>query len=487
MSTHTAATTARPAAPAVAPSYARIVRDAAPPPAGIVTGRWATTVGRMQLGIAAIVAAGILMVLATGAAVMEAQEAMQTIGVSTAPSIISAQKVKAAMANMDANAANYLLGDKDQNELANIDYDRESDNAYDGLIDAAANITLPEERTLVQNLLNLLADYTADIGAARQMHALGDRVTSLANYRTASALMAEQILPTADRLDAINRAELDAAYARQERVSKLMLAIVAGAGLLLIGTLVALQRLVTARTRRAVNPQLAAATVIALLLLARLLQILVATEGHVKNAGRDAFPSIHALWQARAISYLANAQESQFLLDSERRDFYTAAFQANADQLGKLPAGVTYAQIAATAGDARNPTVPKDFTGLFATELRNITYGNEERVPATETVRAYGQYVELDKKIRDLELAGRHAEAVALCIGYGEGQSNMVFGKFDAALGATIDVNQAEFDKAVDAGLSATRGFTLWALGAVAAIVVLTIWGMSPRLAEYRV
>src|SRR5262249_53825154 len=126
------------------------------------------------------------------------------------------------------------------------------------------------------------------------------------------------------------------------------------------------------------------------------------------------------------------------------------------------------------------------FGGLFSDELRNVTFAGERDAAVTEFV-AYGRFQAIDRQIRSLEQAGKHQDAVALCTGYEEGQSNWAFVRFDSALGKTLDINQTAFDRAIDAGFDAMRPYTL-AGPLVALTIAVLVWlGLRPRMNEYRV
>jgi hypothetical protein len=56
-----------------------------------------------------IVAGAALLFAAASLGVVQARQAVQTVGRDAAPSIIAAQEIRAALADMDANAANALI------------------------------------------------------------------------------------------------------------------------------------------------------------------------------------------------------------------------------------------------------------------------------------------------------------------------------------------------------------------------------------------
>src|SRR5262249_33716624 len=130
--------------------------------------------------------------------------------------------------------------------------------------------------------------------------------------------------------------------------------------------------------------------------------------------------------------------------------------------------------------------LPAGTQGYLAQELANITFEGEKEA-ATETLRTFGVYVGLDKKIRQLENTGNHAEAIRFCTSLAPGDSNWSFSRFDTALGKTLDINQRAFDAAVEQGFGAVRGLDMLAPLVAAIVIALALAGLRPRLLEYAI
>src|SRR5579871_2008238 len=73
------------------------------------------------------------------------RDAMKSIGKDTAPSIIQAQHIKSALADMDSDLANALLTNASQTEDTLAAYDKPRREAATALIEAAKNITFDRE------------------------------------------------------------------------------------------------------------------------------------------------------------------------------------------------------------------------------------------------------------------------------------------------------------------------------------------------------
>ncbi|MEU6147944.1 hypothetical protein ABZ848_47370 [Streptomyces sp. NPDC047081] len=157
-------------------------------------------------------------------------------------------------------------------------------------------------------------------------------------------------------------------------------------------------------------------------------------------ARHDAFDSIVALACARAIAYDANADESRYLLDLASYDSRPAA---------------TWQAYGTGHRDLR-------FTGEFRRELDNITFVGERAA------------------------AGKEREAVEFCMGWQPGTSNAHFGAWTAALDKVAGINRAHFTSSVDAGRSSVNGLLPWAVGLLVSAVLLTLFGLRLRFAEFR-
>lgn len=172
-------------------------------------------------------------------------------------------------------------------------------------------------------------------------------------------------------------------------------------------------------------------------------QLLSATGENLRGARRDAFDSVVALSRARAIAYGANADESRYLLDPQRRDQYARSFLAKSQELYGIRGATlsTYdSQLAATWREYRADHQDPRFTGEFRRELDNVTFAGE-RSAAERTVDTYAVYQRDDRKIRALPAAGKEREAVEFCMGWEPGTSNAHFEAWMDALDKVTAIN----------------------------------------------
>jgi hypothetical protein len=436
----------------------------------------------LRLWLAGVAVLALLFFLAVRWGVHEHRRGMKAIGYDTAPSILAAQKIRTSLADMHSNAANVLLHPPGKGERAMADYERRRLEATEAVLAAAGNVTYgEEERGPLRKLLDALGRYEASAAQAFLLHRRADE-GFLEPHREADRIMSQEILPAADALDKVNRKELDAAYAGARRASLWAVLAVLAAGAALLGALAGVQAFLYRRMRRVVNPALAVATALTLGFLAYVLATFAGQRQALRVAKEDAFESIHALWQARAEAYDANGDESRFLLDPQHADDYERGFRRKADRLLKPPDGTSGARVIEAVNEGQPPA---GFEGYLADELRNVTFEGE-REAAIATLTCFVRYVQIDGEIRRLERAGKHGEAVALCLGEKPGESNWAFARFDEALGQTLALNQKVFDETVERGL-ARLGPLDW-LGPLAALAAagLALAGVWPRLREYQ-
>lgn len=438
----------------------------------------------LQSGLYLTWAASLLVLVSTISGIQEQRHAINTIGKDATPSISTAQRLKDAAAGMDAYVANELLALPGQNQDAVKGYNERYEKFTQRLVAAAENITYGDkERKPIETLQLELGNYIAKIQQARDFHERGDTNNMLVAYRSAAEIMDQKLLPAADALDKVNVDALNFTYNQVKFDSGKSLFFIVISGVALISVLVGLQIFLSQRTRRTFNPMLLAASAIAIAFLNYTTGAFLSASQNLRIAKEDAFTSMYALRQARALSYIANDAESRYLLDSAFALNHEQAFFNNINKIAQLPNGQTFETVAASASAS---SYKPNFTGLLADQLKNITFAGE-RESTVENLTKLGTYIAIDKEIRQLQRSGKHAEAIALCLGNQPGQSNWAFDELKAANQKSFDVNQAAFDKAIKQGFKEVDGFEYITPVALSAIAFLTLFGLLPRLKEYSV
>ena len=423
------------------------------------------------------------------------RDAMKLVGKDSAPSIIAAQHIKSALADMDADAVNDLLEPAAARNPAipaqsattaaqsamTRAYEARRVEAAKELLSAAENITFGDaERAPIQALQVGMGTYERLAGKARDLHETGNS-GAIAAYLEASKLMDETLLPAADALDHANNDELEKSYEAQSSKSLGARALIIVTGLMVLLALAAVQGYLSYRTRRTLNPLLLVATMLALGLTVYSLIAMGQEQSELKLAKEDAFASIRTLWRARAIAYEANSEESRYLLDTAHAAEYQRMFAEESNSLATLPSAESLSEV--LKAEANGHRVD-GFSGSLADELNNITFPGE-RDAAISTLVQYEGYQKIDALMRQLEQHGQHKQAVELCLGTAQGQSNWAFEHFDQALGKTLDINQSAFDGSVDRGLSGLAGLEIKAALVAAVVAVLVFLGLAGRIREY--
>jgi hypothetical protein len=439
--------------------------------------RSSATPVRLKVLLYATWAVAALLFLVGEGALAGAGGALKTVGKDSAPSIIAAQEIGSGLADLDANAGNFLLGNKVHQALATEAFEKRRVQVTMTLVSAAKNITFGDAETKpINNLFDGLGRYLELVAEMRYRKELADQVGAVRTYEVASDLLHQRLLPAADALDAANRHHLDLEYQQQQQRSGAEATGAAIVGVVLVALLVLTQLFLARRVRRIFNVPLLAASLVAAGYTVYLVASIAVARADLHAAKEDAFESIHALWKARALAYDANGDETRYLLGPERAATFEREYKDKVLKLTSRP------RLEAAALQAK--ALPAGLSGLFADELRNITFPGE-REAAVKMAVAFGAYDRLDEQIRDLERAGKHEKAVDLCIGAGSDQSNAAFERFDLALHQVVEINKKEFDTIVEDGLRALGVAKV--LGPLASLLVafLALLGVRARLREY--
>jgi hypothetical protein len=459
--------------------------------------RWRTTPDRIRGMAAVTMIVAVLLGLITAVAFTSIAAGLRLIGQQSEPEVLATTDLYFRLNDMDAQVANVLLvggqrGLGIDRQQAQAIYEQDRRQADQDLLHAAV---VARSEPPVRALLDDLGRYEALAGEAMYLDGQGPGqpgrppVAALVLYRQATDLLSSGILPAARALTDQNTAGLDHAYQAKRSTAQYGALWVTLAGVILLAALASMQVYFVLRFRRIINPALAAAAVVALALAAASAAGLVAQAGHLRVAKAEAFDSIIALSQARAVSDDANADESRYLVDPARAGQYQQAFESRSQQLVRLPrAGIfQYDDALARALSAyRADHADVRFGGYFGVEFRNITFAGE-RAAAEKALAAYQVYERNDRHIRALNRGGNLRAAIAFDTSYAPGNSNWAFTQYDNALVALIAINQRAFTGAISAGQQDMTGWT-WLIpgAAVIGISILVLAGVRPRLAEYR-
>ncbi|WP_405994667.1 hypothetical protein [Streptomyces sp. NBC_00986] len=459
---------------------------------------WAGVPARLRLlrAVTVLLATGLALLLALAG--LSASGTWNTVAGRDAPRTTSAADLELALNDMDAQVANLLLANGDAGkgrlrtpyEKAVGFYGDARDEIGHDLrtLAVAAQGDRGDEET-VESLTDFFAEYQELVGRALENDGrAGGRAAALGDYRRATDLVQGQLLPEARDLVSSNDAVFNSEYTAARSALHDQIVAVFALGVLLLVVLGLLQWYLSRRFQRTLNAGMLAATVCAVLAVLLGVQLLSATREDLHGARRDAFDSVVALSRARAIAYDANADESRYLLDPQRRDQYAWSFLAKSQELYGLKGaslGTYDSRLAVTWREYEADHQVLHFTGEFRRELDNITFAGE-RGAAEKTVETYAVYQRDDRMIRKLLAEGDEAGAVQFCMGWEPGTSNAHFEAWMGALDDVTAINQRHFDQFAAAGHSDISELLPAALGTLLAAAALTVLGLRARFAEFR-
>jgi hypothetical protein len=209
-----------------------------------------------------VILALLLLLVAFGESTLSvSRSAFKTIGKDTVPSIIAAEEIGYALADLDANVANALLGNAQHRQGANATIERQRIKVTDALVDAAQNITYgDDEKIPIRAMTRDLGIYLERVAEARLHFEQGDEAAAHASYWQASDLLHAKLLAEATDLDNANKRQLEYAYRLGGRETRGAEAIELLLGSLLGAALIALEVFLYRKTRRILNGPLVAST-----------------------------------------------------------------------------------------------------------------------------------------------------------------------------------------------------------------------------------
>jgi hypothetical protein len=501
----------------------------------------------IQLSLGAICVSALLSMVSVINATNAQRQAFKILQKDTTPSIINSQRVKDSLADMDATIANDMiqailtptaskvaLGKQDEingasaimadpdmktvdvNDPTSISFILADPATGKPLLDPVSgkilsdgfkyrqnrlmswmtkvseNITYAEEWQPILQLQYGIGNYLQLVQRAQDFQAQGDREGMLRTYRQAVTLLDGKLLPAADTLTQVNYEQLQIQYKQQQRtVQGNLLLTLLFIGLLL-GSLAWLQFFLYRRTNRVLNSFLLGSSAVTVVFFLYTINALMSSDSALKTASQDAFNSIYALRQVRAIAYMANASESRYLLDRAAAPQHELDFSNRIGQIFKPNISSIRQVFELNSSSNFNmlqildlPKItPEIADGIVINALNNVTFDGEREALAV-MLQKWSRYVEVDQQIRKLATSQRLNDAIALCVGSGENQSNALFYEFRDANNKALKINDKEFANAIDRGNATVANFQILAPVAFALIIILTILGLRPRLKEY--
>lgn len=447
-----------------------------------------------------------------------------------APSVQAAGDFRLRVADMDAQLADILLVHDDTSlSIRRADGMRlyEADRAAADADLTAATAVLAgndaAQRTL-RNVSDLFGTYQEKAVRTMELDELAHLTTAgnapanvLGAYRNALAVLegangtgatpqpvpSDQgsLLAQAGLLQRQSSEAIQRSTASAQRILGIAHLVTGLTGTALIVLLAVFQIGLYRKFHRILNPFILAASIAAVLLLAGGSAAFTGTSSDLRGATSDAFGSIQALTDAKALAYDANADESRWLLDPTDGEHYEADFLAKSQDIAgvdgpDVPDDVATmlngyepalrADLESGGGDAGNQLHPGS---AFGTEFRNITYPGEKDA-ALEAMAAYDAYQRGDSQLRsgyDLHSPARLRQAIDFDTDVRTpASSDAMFGAFSDRLDQVIAINQQAFDASSARALAGLAPMAWEPYAEAGAILVFVGLGLRRRVAEYR-
>jgi len=150
--------------------------------------RWNTTPVRLKLARAAIAAMVVVLAGVVMVGAVRHRNAVQLIGVNTAPAVIKAHDIKIWIETLDADTLDELLDPPAEMGSWVSDFDKHRVEIGNHVIEATRNITFGDSELVpIQKIEEALGRYLMAARAARDAHVRGDPAGMLSSYRESYA------------------------------------------------------------------------------------------------------------------------------------------------------------------------------------------------------------------------------------------------------------------------------------------------------------
>lgn len=430
-----------------------------------------TTPGKLWFFLASICALCIFFCATIATQIGEIQKLLNNLGKHSNPSFIAAQRIRAGLFDMEAHSADGFL--QAGNEAKN-QYDIDRVKVSNALVDAARNVAIVETEDKPIKAIN--AGFGKYIEMVEDARVLGiprgiDKLESSKDY------MEGELLPSATALARAFSIE-HLKFKSDQGIRAEETAIMFSGGML-VAALAFLQIYFFRKFKRILNPPLLAATLILCSFLFFAKSAFDDSDEYLQVAKNDSYQSIHDLWEVKAIARQANATESFYLLETDKRKGQT---QEEFDSLSaEIAIGSEPESMKNAPGERDSPNVP--FLNRLAKRVVFSAEGEESLIASL--LEAYAGYMKINENIRKLEQSGKHKEAVELFIGTERGHSGDAFELFNQKLETLIDLKMREFNETIANSESKLTPLVFFGYVIGFLTAVQAVFGIAPRLKEY--
>jgi hypothetical protein len=426
---------------------------------------------------------------------------IKTVGVDSAPSVELAHEIKTHVMRMTADLVGEISGKPGENFDMQKDFDVARGQLRLARINASKNITytddaqhlhpseLEGELGVIKRLESEFEDFSTLATTARIFHERGD-AANLAVLRSAYELVVNKMAPDTDALAAVNDAHLEAAFNQRNAIYHKCVYMLSAIGIAILGLLIYWQIFVVSRRfKTGISIALAAATVIVGVAFGYSTVIFHRADEQLRSLKEDAFDSVDALLDARASMQQARAVQALILLDPANAAEEQKRLDDVLNRIARFGNGANIDKIVAASqsgykldGDGvpfkigGDPITNSVMTGALAKELNNVTWVGELSA-AQNTLRAYGQWLNVWQQVQQAETQGQHGRAVRILSGNNPGEGRYQFNQVSdeqgniGTLGKTLALNKQAEEELRDAAFASIR---LIEYGAP--VVALIVW-----------
>jgi hypothetical protein len=483
-----------------------------------------TVPGRIRTLAAIVLLAFTALVVVAGTAMRDAQEAVRAIGHDEGPTVVATSDVYLALSDMDAQVTNVLLTGQEDGWLCDPEqvdqsgsscerahprhyYDIRREDAQRAALQAARLAENdPVRLRTVQSVLDGLHQYDQRVQTAMERgrdaeHSFGALPPDAAQeYRMATTIMTEDLLPKAYNLTLDSAAAVDATYHDElsgvvsGRVGVLV------AGLFAVAALAGLHVALTVPFRRLVSPFLAGAVAGTAALTVAGAALLATEAEYLRTAKEGGFDPVLTLSRTQAIGKGLDADRTRFLLASSgfEADRFDQTYLEKSQTILYISTAKNLAAYYAELdkwvqryGNGNGNGAPAvEFGGFYGDEARRIAVHGQRESLETLLSR-YVRFQHNDRRVRRLAVAGKIGEAARAHLDTGQSpdlsaRPHASFRAHDEGLATRTSRHQYVVDRTIMNAERALRPWPWLLPGSFLAIAALVVAGVWPRLAEFR-
>jgi hypothetical protein len=480
-----------------------------------------TVPGRIRTLTAFAVVALLGLFAVTGVALLQARAGLRAVGNDEGPAMDAGSNLYLALSDMDAQVTNVLLTGRENDWLCEpeqvgaqltrpggetcdraqprVYYEIRREDASRAALQAAelAGDDLVQLGTVL-NVLDGLHQYDQRVQAAMEIarqteHPVGvPPQAAVERYRAATMLMTEDLLPKAYNLSLAHAARVNAIYQDRRAATVSGRTWVLGTGLLAVGLLAILQIYLAGRFKRVINPWLVVATVGTVALTMTSASLLSTEAKYLRTAKTGGFDPVLTLSRTRAFAKILDADRNRYLIDPQDADRYDQMYLDRAQTIlyirGANSMDVYYTKLDQRFEHNDGDSRAVGFGGFYGTQTRAISAGGGRDLLGA-LLLDYRTYQANDRRVRALARAGKRGAAAQAHIDPNPELSDLPhpgFREHDEGLAALIARHRYVRDRAVFDGKRALATW-MWVLsGSIAIIAGLLVFGVRPRLNEFR-